>query len=167
MLLTLMYTFYCWNTARWYYVTYNLYISCIRGFLNIKASINKLDVKASYTLLSLYAVTSCYTVGKFSRIFKEYWLKRFFENYDNHVKLKNELVKFQRAESLTEEIESLICETFLQTEKKFDSLENIPTTRYILFWKKSNEGSKLPPTRGALQFHLKRAFHQFQIRLTT
>ena len=29
--------------------------------------------------------------------------------------------------------------------------------------KKSYEGSKLPPTRGASQFNLKRAFHQLQI----
>ena len=90
---------------------HNLYISLVRGFVNIKALMNKLGVKGSYPLLSLHAITSCNTVGKFNGISKEYWLKRFFENYDNHAKLKNELVKFQRAESLTEEIESLICET--------------------------------------------------------
>ena len=42
-------------------------------------------------------------------------LKDFFENYDIHAKLKNELAKFQIAESLTEEIESLICKTYLRT----------------------------------------------------
>ena len=62
--------------------------------------------------------------------------------------------------------QSLICEIYLQTEKKIDSLENMPATRYELFRKKTYEGSKLPPTRGALQFHLKRAFHQLQIWVT-
>ena len=112
---------------------YDLYISLVRGFVNIKALMNKLGVKASYTLLSLHAITGCDTASKFNGISKEYRLKRFFENYDNHAKLKNELVKFQRAESLTEKIESLICETYLQTEKKIDCLENIPTIRYKLF----------------------------------
>ena len=53
----------------------------------------------------------------------------FFENYDNHAKLKNELVEFQIVESLTEKIESLICKTYLQTKKKIDYLGNIPATR--------------------------------------
>ena len=50
------------------------------------------------------------------------------------------------AESLTEEIESLICKTTLQTKKIIDSLENILAARYELFRKNSYEGSKLPPT---------------------
>ena len=39
----------------------------------------------------------------------------------------------------------------------------MPATRDELFEKKSYEGSKLPPTKGALQVHLKRAFHQILI----
>ena len=145
---------------------HNLYISLVRGFVNITALMNKLGVKASYALLSLHAIIGCDTVGKFNGISKKYWFKRFFENYDNHAKLKNKLVEFQTAEGLTEETERLICETYLRTEKKVDSLENIPATRYELFRKKSYEGSKLPPTRGALQFYLKRAFHQLRIWVT-
>ena len=138
----------------------------MRAFVTITALMNKLGVKASSALLSLHAITDCDTVGKFNGISKECWFKRFFENYDNHAKLKNELLEFQTAESLTEEIESLIRETYLQTKKKSDSLENILATRYKPFWKKSYEGSNLPPTRGALQFHLKRAFHQLRIWVT-
>ena len=145
---------------------HNLYISLVRGFVNSTALMNKFGVKASYALLSLHAITGCDTVGKFNGISKECWFKRFFENYDNHAKLKNELVELQTEEGLTEGIESLIRETYLRTEKKIDSLENIPATRYELFRKKSYEGSKLPPTRGALQFHLKRAFHQLRIWVT-
>ena len=138
----------------------------MRGFVNITALTNKLGVKASYALLSLHAIIGCDTVGKFNGISKEYSFKRFFENYDNHAKLKNEIVEFQTAEGLTEGIESLICETYLRIEKKIDSLENIPATRYELFRRKSYEGSRLPPTKGALQFHLKRAFHQLRIWVT-
>ena len=82
---------------------HKLYISLVREFVNIKALMNKLGVKASYILLSQHAVTGCDTVGKFNRISKEY--------YENHTKLKNELVGFQITESLTKEIEDLICET--------------------------------------------------------
>ena len=87
---------------------------------------NKLGVKTVYALLSLHTITSCDTVGKFNKIFEEYCFKTFFENYDNHAELKNELVEFQTAGILTEEIQSLICETYLRTEQKIDSLENIP-----------------------------------------
>ena len=91
-------------------------------------------------------------VDKFSIISKEYWFKRFFENYDNHAKHKNELVEFQLAESLKEEIETPNIRNLLTNQKKIDFLENIPATRYEPFRRKSYEGSKLPPTRGALQF---------------
>ena len=77
--------------------------------------------------------------------------------------MKNDFAEFQIAESLIEEIESLICETQLRSEKKTGSLDNMPATRDELFEKKSYEDSKLPPTRGALQVHLKRAFHQILI----
>ena len=50
--------------------------------------------------------------------------------------MKNDFVEFQIAESLTEEIESLICETQLRTEKKTGSLDNMPATRDELFEKK-------------------------------
>ena len=85
---------------------HNLYISLVRGFVNITTLMNKLGVKASYALLSLHAITGCDTVNKFNGVSTEYWFKRFFENHDNHAKLKNELVKFQTAEGLTEETES-------------------------------------------------------------
>ena len=112
---------------------HNLNMSLVCWFVIIEALMNKLSVKTSYRLLALYAITSCNTIGKFNGISKEFWLKRFFENYENHAKLKNELVKFQRTESLIEEIESLICETFLP-EKKIGSLGNIPVTRHCHQW---------------------------------
>ena len=116
---------------------FNLYISLMREFANITVLMNKLGVKASYALLSLHVITGCNTVDKFP---KNIGLKDFFENYDIHAKLKNELVKFQVAERLTEEIEKLICKTYLRPEKEIDSLENIPATRL--------KGPKLTPTRG-------------------
>ena len=57
---------------------FNLYISLVREFANITVLKNKLGVKASYALLSLYVITGCNTVGKFNGISKEYWFKRFF-----------------------------------------------------------------------------------------
>ena len=53
----------------------------------------------------------------------------------------------------------------------FESRRNWFLREYIcykieLFRKKFYEYLKLPPTRGALQFHLKRAFHQLRIWLT-
>ena len=97
---------------------HNLYISLVHGFVNITALMNKLGIKANYALLSLHAINGCDTVGKFNGISKEYWLKRFFENYGNHAKFKNELVEFQTVEGLTKEIERLICETYLRIKKK-------------------------------------------------
>ena len=55
---------------------------------------NKLGGKAGYALLPLHAITCCDTVGEFNI---ELWFKRFFENYDTHAKLKNELLGFQIA----------------------------------------------------------------------
>ena len=71
--------------------------------MSLSILMNELGVKASYILLSQHAIIGCDTVGKFNRISKEY--------YYNRAKLKNELVGFQITESLTEEIEELICET--------------------------------------------------------
>ena len=78
-----------------------------------------------YPYIQLPAATLLVNLIKFS---KNIALKLFFENYDNHAELKNELAEFQTAEILTEEIQSLICETYLRTEQKIDSLENIPAT---------------------------------------
>ena len=97
---------------------HNLYVSLVRWFVNITALMNKLGEKASYSLLSLHAITGCETVSKFNGISKEHWFKTFFQNYDNHGKLKNELAESQIAEDLMEELESLICKTYLRTEKK-------------------------------------------------
>ena len=120
----------------------------------------------STAILVLHGITGCDTVGRFSGKSKEFWFRRFMSFERQNQKLFRALVDFGNSttENSLKEIEGFIYRGYLfprsNAKIKQNEVYDIKTTRYKLFTQNKFEGSKLPPTKGALQKHLERAHYQ-------
>ena len=74
---------------------HNLYISLVHGFVNITALMNKLGVKASYTLLSYMKLPAATLLVNLMEFLKNIGLKGFLKIITTMQNLKMSLLNFK------------------------------------------------------------------------
>ena len=131
----------------------NIYQQLVSGFVKINDIVHILGGLCSTAILVFHGITGCDTVGRFSGKSKEFWFRRFMSFERQNQELVQALVNFGN---------STRGYLFPRSKAKIkqNGVYDIKTTRYKLFTQKKIEGSKLPPTKGALQKHLERAHYQ-------
>ena len=132
--------------------------------INVSYVFSVLGEEICGSILSLHAITGCDTIRNCFGKSKEFWVKQFLAQKDNH-RLIESFLKIQKevTEASYIELEKFVCYCYLPKKSaKFVSLDFV-STRYYLFKRCNAESAKLPPTLCAFKKHITRAFFQLSI----
>ena len=126
--------------------------------INIDAVVAHIGRKKSQALLGLHCFTEGDWGGKFFGVTKVRWLGRMLDRQDDDNLIRCLSTFGDDDEDLHEEWENTTLETFvIRVYAPAFRESSIGKLRYFLFRTKGTEGERLPPTKGALIQHIKRA----------
>ena len=137
----------------------SMYVGVESTVLDIKHVHSFLGAKRALALMSIHCLTGGDTTGKFKGVSKEKWAKLFLRiDFEKEGKLLDALIELQTTAhgEQKDELEKLISWGYVK------HLSTLAETRFYLYSKEKVSSDRIPPTRGAFDQHVKRAFHQLR-----
>ena len=142
----------------------NIFIGVEPSVIDINHVHSFLGPEKALALMSFHCLTGCDTTGKFKGISKEAWAKSFLKiDFNREHQLLESLLELQTTThgEHKDELEKLISWGYVKSGKT-QQLNTLSQTRIFLYSKQKVNNDRIPPTRGAFDQHLKRAFHQLR-----
>ena len=121
--------------------------------VDIKSISTRLGKDISLALISLHAVTGCDTTVKIHKKGKSTWFKKLLESNSNVITALKTLSSQDPAETSLSGIEEFFASVYCPGTK----ITTVAQARWYLFRKNNADCEKLPPTKGTLIQHVKRA----------
>ena len=104
----------------------------------------------------MHAFTGCDTTGHFARKGKSRCWKALKKSTDNIIEA---FAQLRTTQTIPFEVEQFVCQLYLPDT----DLCELSSVRWHIFKKSCAESEKLPPTKGALVEHIKRAHYQAMV----